>query len=160
MSRWRCKSLDLSLLDNGQGNAWPERYRLSRFLGRFALPGRTIDNFSAFWLIRCWSCLHASSHSIHSCLTIMYSKDKRPTITSSAAQSNHPSQTNGIPASTFSTPSIQTRAHVTSSPQPMPQTRTTGPEEKAEVDPKWSDVRVVHPAWEGWGIGPGGKSKL
>lgn len=47
------KSLDLSLLDNGQGNAWPERYRLSRFLGRFALPGRTIDNFSAFWLIRC-----------------------------------------------------------------------------------------------------------
>lgn len=90
----------------------------------------------------------------------MYSKDKRPTITSSAEQSNHPSLTKGIAASSFSTPSIQTRAHVTSSSEPIPQTGTTGPEEKAKVDPRWSDVRVVHPAWEGWGIGPGGKSKL
>lgn len=103
-------------------------------------------------------CSNQPYHQIN--LIIMYSADKRPTITSSAAQSNHPSQTKGIAASTFSTPSIQTRVHVTSSSQPMTQTRTIEAEEGAKVDPKWSDVRVVHPAWEGWGIGPGGKSKL
>lgn len=90
----------------------------------------------------------------------MYSADKRPTITSSAAQSNQPSQAKGIAASTFSTPSVQKRVHATLSSQPMSQTRTIEAEEGANVDPRWSDVRVVHPAWEGWGIGPGGKSKL
>ncbi|GFZ43477.1 hypothetical protein JCM24511_01197 [Saitozyma sp. JCM 24511] len=44
---------------------------------------------------------------------------------------------------------------------PGPTWTGLGPDQtQTQTQERWTDVRIVHPAWEGFGRSPGGKSKL
>ncbi|WWD17894.1 hypothetical protein CI109_102339 [Kwoniella shandongensis] len=108
----------------------------------------------------------------------MLSRNKRPTVSASSSKPFNPAHTH--PASISSTPSIQSKIHVsTALPDEAAQSGggggggvgagseegmtlvvekdkgKTGGESKEEDSSKWSDVKKVHPAWEGFGKGPG-----
>ncbi|KAI9635294.1 uncharacterized protein MKK02DRAFT_43977 [Dioszegia hungarica] len=100
----------------------------------------------------------------------MLSRDKRPKASSahpSIPSSHRPTSTAVHPASsssTFQPPFIQTRQYMSGSAASTASagsalgTRGTstgsgGPQQGGPNAGRWGDVRIVHPAWEGFGRG-------
>jgi hypothetical protein len=76
------------------------------------------------------------------------------------SRSSHPSSALGSSGDGFQNTAPPLAIPATGS-APGPTWTGLGPDQtQIQTQDRWTDVRIVHPAWEGFGRSPGGKSKL